>query len=509
MAQQLSVEEQRDLDIALAEIRRERFKSLGEMFRGTQLQRRGLAKDAEEAKKAAEEAKKVLKAVPGLDVSADFNFDLFKGINLKNLKIPTYDLGRPWNLIPDINIGSLPGFSLPSINIPGLQFPDLLPNISLRFLVWNIGIKFPHINLPSLTFDISKLLNINWPDWPELPRIEAEFPEWPWDLNIDLRVDLPDFPDVNFPKLPDFPHLNIDLPQLRLALPEFEWDKYLKIPGFRDLLKLLAELVDSVDLPDILGELGSQFLNDFVASALPIIGQLKTGAKAANSWRKAAKDAYHSHKTTKAKAVVVPGHAAGACTALSNMLKESSKDNAARATIETTQLAISSGALFTDAGLGSGPLISAAAALGKLAIQIHRFSLEYKAYKNVNLMLKHYRTENLGIELFTTCPLLACYYIANNTTSNVVNCLSDDLMQDNWMDDVEKNIKNYINPLVKNSQQFIANSRYVLRPLRQDKGMYIKCSRMERWKNAFKLSVKKKFGYASKDATVKTHKFIG
>ena len=73
VGEQTSAKAERELSVALDEIKRMRFDLINQMFSGTQLHRRGFSKDAEEAKKAAENAADVLKAIPGLDVSFVLN----------------------------------------------------------------------------------------------------------------------------------------------------------------------------------------------------------------------------------------------------------------------------------------------------------------------------------------------------------------------------------------------------------------------------------------------------
>ena len=77
------------------------------------------------------------------------------------------------------------------------------------------------------------------------------------------------------------------------------------------------------------------------------------------------------------------------------------------------------------------------------------------------------------------------------------------------MADAENNKRQHLDPLIKDAQRFIDKSRYVLDPIRQNKGMYIEKSSFQKLKEGFSLSVKKKFGFADKTATVKSHRYVG
>jgi hypothetical protein len=129
--------------------------------------------------------------------------------------------------------------------------------------------------------------------------------------------------------------------------------------------------------------------------------------------------------------------------------------------------------------------------------------------KNVNHILKTSPDDAWSSELFNVSPLLGCYYLANNTTSNVLNVLSSNIIEDDWIADADNNERNHLDLLIKDFQQFIQKSWYVLKPLKQDKGMYVELSSFQKLKARFALSVKKKLDLALSTAKVKTQRYIG
>lgn len=167
---------------------------------------------------------------------------------LVNFRIPTLSLaGFYLSWIPDINLGSIPGFNLPKIriNLKGiLTFKDLLPDINLRALVYALAIKCPDINIPSLLMDLSNIFNIDHDIL--FPDLKLRFPDF---FNIDLNILLPNIalPNINFPGLPnlDLPNLNLgDIDFSCLHIPNIDFPKMLKIPGFDKVMRLLFELFD-------------------------------------------------------------------------------------------------------------------------------------------------------------------------------------------------------------------------------------------------------------------------
>ena len=516
----LTFKEEIELQAAFMHIKRERKESLRAMFAGTQLKPKSRVEDAKALAKSAKESKDKLAALPGvtipkLDVPT-LNINLFKGIDLRgliNFRIPTLSLpGLDLSWIPDINLGSIPGFNLPKIriNLKGiLTFKDLLPNINLRALVYALAIKWPHINIPSLLLDLSRIFNIDFDIL--FPDLKLRFPDF---FNIDLNIHLPHIalPDLNFPGLP-----NLDLPNLNLGeidfsgfhIPGIDFPEMLKIPGFDKVLRLLFELFDGLDLKVIIAELGAEFIADFVSSALPIVQQVKAGAQAAQSWGTAASDWHKSRKTTLQRTFLLPGNARDACDAVAVLLRTSRDEHATMATIQTTQLAVSTAGLFADLGGVTGPAVAAASAVAKTCQKVMIMGARYKEMKQVNLILSTTPGESLASNIFKVSPLLGCYYLANNTTSNVLNIMSNNIIEDGWMAQWETNKTKHLDPLIKESQRFISESRYVLDPIRQNKGMFVEKSSFEKLKEGAKLYIKKKLGLAPATAKVATHKYIG
>ena len=86
--------------------------------------------------------------------------------------------------------------------------------------------------------------------------------------------------------------------------------------------------------------------------------------------------------------------------------------------------------------------------------------------------------------------------------------MSNNIIEDGWMAQWETNKTKHLDPLIKESQRFISESRYVLDPIRQNKGMFVQKSSFEKLKEGAKLYIKKKLGLAPATATVATHKYL-
>lgn len=524
----LTFKEEIELQAAFMHIKRERRESLQAMFGGTQLVAKSRVADAKALKKDAEDLSKKMAAIPGVAVPElgvpALNLDLFKHLNLPelvkfqlpslrlpNIDVPNFDL----SLIPNWKLGEIPRFNLPKVrlNLKGLiKFKELLPKISLRALVYQIVARFPHIALPSLLFDISRILDIDFD--VVFPNIRGLFPEF---FNIDLNISLPHvtLPDINLPNI-SLP--NVDLPDIDLAsidfgrikIPGIDFATLLRMPGFDKVMRLLFEMFGSLDLEAIITELGVDFVSDFLGSALPFVQQVKAGAKAASSWGTAASDWHKKNKIEKMPPILLPGDASSACTAVANLLRTSRDQHAALATIQTTQLAVSTAGLFADLGGVTGPAVAAASAVATTCQKIMIMGARYKEVQKVNAILASPTAgQALTANIFEVSPLLGCYYLANNSTSSVLNILCDNIIEDGWMANWEQNKRQHLDPLLAECARFIMESRYVLDPIRQNKGMFVEKSSLDKLKEGVVLYIKKKAGRAPLDARVATHKFAG
>ncbi len=512
----LTFREELALQAALMEIKLERRRALREMFEGTQLVLKDKTRPAREVAGEAKKAYGKVKEIPGVGVpnlrapDLDLNLDLLKGLDLRGLaRLPSLsfpNIGFDWNLIPDIRLGDLPGFDLPRIRIQLkglLKYKDLFPDIRLRALILRIHLRFPGLEIPYIIWELGRIFQIDFS--VHIPALRVWLPSLP-------QVSLPNLaiPDVNLPRIavPDVSlNINIDLPSLEI--PGINLPRLLRIPGFDRVLKLLLELFDIGDLPDIVQLIGLDVFLDFVSSALPVVQQLKSGAAAVNEFGSAIQDQWKAHRTHEHEKFVVPGDARAACGALRTLLKQSSAEHAARGTVNATQFAVSTAGLFADLGAGTGPAVAAGASLAKLGIKITVVAARYREVKRVNHILSTNSAEGLGREIFDVSPLLGCYFIVNSTTSTILNVLADDILTDGWMNDAERNKREHLDPLVRDSQAFIGRSHYVLTPLRQTKGMYVERSTFDRLTETFSLYVRKKMRLAPQDARVTSHRYLG
>lgn len=405
--------------IALMEIERQRQRNLAQLFKGTEFvpkmsaQAKRAQELAEAAKNAATETRRALGqiGVPVVDIH-------LPDISLPNISIPSIAL-------PELGLPNLPAFDIPDFGLPGFDLPS---------------VRFPDLGIPD--FNIPRF---------DLPGVALP------------NLNLPDF-DLNLP--------NIHIPQLRVPSIDIPGlgSLDLRIPGIRHVLQLLIELFDGLDLPDIALEIGAEFIVDWVATALPVLGQIKSGAQAAMEWGRAARRGYQVYQVGRQKAFILPGDPVAAADAVRVLLQREAAMHSGKASIRTTQFATSTAALALDAGAISGPLISTGSALANLSLRIYAIATQHKERVAGNELLR--QPEQLDAQVFGASPLLGAYLLTCSNTSDVINLLTSSIGAPGWMNDAER-MKRKIDPLLTESTKLIRASPYELKGLKSNKGIYL------------------------------------
>ena len=489
---------------ALMELKHARTKALKTMFAGTQLSAKSNAALAKDTLLELRKVKKEVAKIPGIEIPdlnrPSLNVNLFKNLDLRKLVALPY-VRIPELSLPDIKLMNFPGLNL-DIFIGNLRciikHTHLLPKINIAVLVKALIDKFPHFSVPSILFDLAKLMDISYGKLIAIfPNFTIKFPDFP--VLPDLKVKLPNLaiPDVNLPS----GFIYIDLPEIdikTLKIPGLNMDILIKIPGVDKAFKLLLQLIDMVDIPDLLAEMGAGFISDFLSSILPIVQQLKSGAVAAKEWGETAQALYNKRQVTLHSKHVAPGDPKSACKALEALFEGDAWEHAGLATIATTQFASSSASLFGDGGIVSGPIVSAAAAAAKMCQKITIWGMRRKEMKRVNIILaQDYDGSALDAGIFSISPLLGCYYIANSDTSVILDIITKDFLREDWISNADRHIREDIQPLITKAQGFIVKSRYILGPLDTNKGMFEKKGLKQKIEEKTALYFKKKLGIAT------------
>jgi hypothetical protein len=169
-----------------------------------------------------------------------------------------------------------------------------------------------------------------------------------------------------------------------------------------------------------------------------------------------------------------------AVMALREMMDREIAQNLTGALVTTSEATIKIGAHTLDAAsLGIPtvstlvvPLTGLIGGIAKLLIKIAYLARDMHEKYQANLLLKNAYAIKLDAQLFETCPVLGCSYMANANLSDLVNFLIEDIGAPEWQTDIEAMNKKHIQPMVDRAKRVLQSSRLQVKGLELAKGAY-------------------------------------
>ena len=232
------------------------------------------------------------------------------------------------------------------------------------------------------------------------------------------------------------------------------------------LTQTIIDLCPDLDIsPDtVLRHIGLPGVADFVHQAAPILGSIKSGLKAAQAWSDVAKTARDKYKLSQARFAIAKGDPEAALNAIGTLLNRELASNTATATSATVSFSLQTAGLFADLGGATGPAVAAVQTLAELLQAIYEFVRDYKEVQRANQLLE---VGALNLDIFETCPLLGCYFLAVQDHSTIIAFAVDEYGTANWMFDVERMVK-VLTPLLESARRMIKASKFELKGVRID-----------------------------------------
>ena len=232
------------------------------------------------------------------------------------------------------------------------------------------------------------------------------------------------------------------------------------------LTKAITDLCPDLDIsPDtVLRHVGLPGVADFVKQAAPILGSIKSGMKAVQAWAEVAKTAQEKYKLSQSRYAIAKGDPEAALNAIGTLLNRELASNTVAATSATVSFSLQTAGLFADMGGATGPAVAAAQTIAELLQSIYEFVRDYKEVKRANELLE---LGALNLDIFETCPLLGCYFLAVQDHSTIIAFAVDEYGTANWMFDVERMVK-VLTPVLESARRMIQASKFELKGIRID-----------------------------------------
>jgi hypothetical protein len=231
------------------------------------------------------------------------------------------------------------------------------------------------------------------------------------------------------------------------------------------LRTLLTSLFGEAGAGDVEHALGPVFM-EFLSSATPFLGVIKSGGQAISKWGQAAKGLYSQSKMKGAERSFAAGDPAAAFDAIVVIQDREIVADATSASIYTAGAAAKAAFTAADFGALSGPLLGAAETFAIVVQKIYLFARDWNETKSANALLD---TGALDLGLFKASPLLGCYLVANSDTSSIINMAVGDYGRAGWKFEVEVMVKK-AQPVFEKARSIIRGSRFEIVGMRGMKG---------------------------------------
>jgi hypothetical protein len=213
-----------------------------------------------------------------------------------------------------------------------------------------------------------------------------------------------------------------------------------------------------LDPDSVMRHIGLPGLADFMKEAVPILGAIRSGAKVVQAWAEVARTAKEKYKAAQARNVIAKGDPEAALKAIHVILNRELASGTATATSATLSFSMQVAGMVGDMGTVSGPAVAAVQAIAEILQAIYEFVRDWKELNRANELL---RLGALNLELFETCPLLGCYFLALQDHSTIIAFAITDYGTANWQFDVEKMVKT-LQPVLETARRMVKASKFEL-----------------------------------------------
>ena len=236
----------------------------------------------------------------------------------------------------------------------------------------------------------------------------------------------------------------------------------LKLVGIEQAEQADFELVFSEELQE-LAAMGVKGLVGVASLMTPYVGLVTGGKDMVAEWVKTAVEAHKSIQLRRSiPHNILPGDPQLAAQAVREIITREATNHARLATINTVKfsvdVSVTAGAMGADI---ASPVTGAATAGAKLANTLFLLGRDYYEMKAANNLLTGPVMPEPA-KLFNAYPLLGAYLIAGADDSDLLYFFMSDMGAVGWMDKVEKQKKETLGPLQKESRKAISNSRFML-----------------------------------------------
>ncbi len=209
-------------------------------------------------------------------------------------------------------------------------------------------------------------------------------------------------------------------------------------------------------------------VEQFVFNVTPVFGLISSGGHAIKDWVGIASNLLSYAKMEEQYGNVRPGDAAAALQAIVSIIDKQIKKQTADAAIRTTAFTAKGISVLADGGTATMAALGALESIAILLNMLVDLVIDARQMIAGNKLITEGK---IDIELFNTCPLLGCYYVAIQDHSTIMNFDIANMGRDNWQQEAER-LRYALDPVIRKATELIDASRIEIPGMEFAKGVY-------------------------------------
>jgi len=246
------------------------------------------------------------------------------------------------------------------------------------------------------------------------------------------------------------------------------------------IVEFCKKLCPDIDPTKVFTALGLGSVEKFATDLAPFVGAISSGGKAIVGWAGVAKTAWDKHSIEGKRHAIAAGDPEAAFDALLQLLQREIVSKSAKAGVQTAAFTGKTLGVFADGGAVTGPVIGLLETLAEIFQTIVEYVRDYRECNAANEAL---RLGALNLDLFTTSPILGCYFLCIQDHSTIINFAVADYGTPNFVFDVEALVKK-LEPVLERARSYINESRLEIPGLENAKGVVEKKGTIDKIKDA-------------------------
>jgi len=234
------------------------------------------------------------------------------------------------------------------------------------------------------------------------------------------------------------------------------------------IIQAITSSLEPAEASKLITMVFGQSAANFALEAAPIIGVASSGAKMVKDWVGVAIIVKDRNNIESRRVDIRMGDPSAALDSIIQILDRDLKKQVADGAIHTAAFTAKGIGVIADGGVATGTVVGAIESIASLLNTLVDVAIDVRQKTAGNKLLV---AKNFDVSMFSTCPILGCYYIVIQDDSTIMDFDIENMGKSNWQMEARR-LKIAIRPVVTKATKLIAKSRLEIPGMESAKGVY-------------------------------------